>query len=38
MPNGSLRDTCVYSITAAEWPSVKAHLEWKLTQARQGGI
>lgn len=23
MANGSLRDTCVYSITAAEWPSVK---------------
>ena len=24
-PN-TLRDTCVYSITAAEWPTVKAHL------------
>jgi RimJ/RimL family protein N-acetyltransferase len=26
MPNGTLRDTCVYSIIAAEWPTVKAHL------------
>src|SRR5215469_11459511 len=24
--NGSLRDTCVYSIIAAEWPTVRAHL------------
>ena len=32
MPNGSLRDTCVYSITAQEWPMVKAHLQWKLSQ------
>ena len=24
--NGTLRDTCVYSIIAAEWPTVKAHL------------
>jgi RimJ/RimL family protein N-acetyltransferase len=25
--NGTLRDTCVYSIIAAEWPTVKAHLD-----------
>jgi len=25
--NGALRDTCVYSIIAAEWPTVKAHLQ-----------
>jgi RimJ/RimL family protein N-acetyltransferase len=24
--NGTLRDTCVYSIIAAEWPTVKGHL------------
>ena len=24
--NGTLRDTCVYSILASEWPSVSAHL------------
>lgn len=29
-PNGTLRDTCVYSIIASEWPTVKAHLEGKL--------
>lgn len=28
MPDGTLRDTCVYSITASEWPMVKAHLGW----------
>jgi RimJ/RimL family protein N-acetyltransferase len=33
-PNGSLRDTAVYSITAAEWPAVKAHLEWQLAKPR----
>lgn len=29
-PNGTLRDTVVYSITAAEWPTVKTHLEYQL--------
>jgi RimJ/RimL family protein N-acetyltransferase len=29
-PNGALRDTVVYSITAAEWPTVKAHLNYQL--------
>lgn len=28
--NGNLRDTCVYSITAAEWPTVRGHLDFKL--------
>ncbi len=28
--NGTLRDTCVYSIIAAEWPTVKAHLSHRL--------
>ena len=32
MPNGTLRDTAVYSITAHEWPAVKAGLEGKLSQ------
>ena len=31
---GSLRDTCVYSIIASEWPAVKAHLHHQLTRAR----
>ena len=32
--DGSLRDTCVYSIIAAEWPTVKQHLHFCLTQSR----
>ncbi|MGR3468007.1 MAG: GNAT family N-acetyltransferase [Shimia sp.] len=27
MPDGTLRDTAVYSITAAEWPTVRAYLD-----------
>jgi RimJ/RimL family protein N-acetyltransferase len=33
-PNGALRDTAVYSITAPEWPAVRAHLDWQLTRPR----
>ena len=33
--NGTLRDTCVYSIVDAEWPAVKAHLRWQLDKPRQ---
>lgn len=33
-PNGTLRDTCVYSIIASEWPTVKAHLAYQLEKAR----
>ena len=32
--NGTLRDTCVYSIIAPEWPTVRAHLEWLLEKPR----
>jgi RimJ/RimL family protein N-acetyltransferase len=32
--NGTLRDTCVYSIIASEWPTVKAHLSWELSRPR----
>jgi N-acetyltransferase len=28
--DGSLRDTAVYSITAAEWPTVRQHLDFQL--------
>lgn len=31
---GALRDTCVYSIIASEWPTVKAHLGHQLTRVR----
>lgn len=32
--DGSLRDTCVYSIIAAEWPAVKANLTFQLARPR----
>lgn len=31
-PNGTLRDTCVYSIIATEWPTVKAHLTFQASR------
>jgi RimJ/RimL family protein N-acetyltransferase len=34
MANGTLRDTCVYSIVAPEWPTVKSHLTWQLAKPR----
>ena len=33
-PNGTLRDTVVYSIIASEWPTVKAHLTWQMERPR----
>lgn len=33
-PNCSLRDTCVYSIVASEWPAVRAHLDHALHAPR----
>lgn len=32
--DGTVRDTVMYSITAAEWPDVKAHLAWQLEHGR----
>ncbi len=34
LPNGTVRDTCVYSILAGEWPAVEANLRWQLKRAR----
>jgi RimJ/RimL family protein N-acetyltransferase len=34
MADGTLRDTAVYSITAAEWPTVRTHLRWQLDKPR----
>lgn len=34
MPDGSLRDTCVYSILPHEWPAVKTHLTYQLARHR----
>jgi RimJ/RimL family protein N-acetyltransferase len=31
-PNGTLRDTVVYSIIASEWPTVRAHLDYQLNE------
>src|SRR4051794_4594871 len=31
-PNGTLRDTVVYSIIAGEWPTAKAHLNYQLNE------
>ncbi len=35
LASGTLRDTAVYSITAAEWPTVRAHLESQLARPRE---
>ena len=32
MPNGRVRDSVCFSVIAAEWPEVKAHLELRLRQ------
>ena len=31
-PNGTLRDTVVYSIIASEWPTAKVHLTYQLNE------
>ncbi|MDC9595783.1 GNAT family N-acetyltransferase [Xenorhabdus anantnagensis] len=32
--DGSLRDTCVYSILLNEWPAIKSHLTWLMAKPR----
>jgi RimJ/RimL family protein N-acetyltransferase len=32
--DGTLRDTCVYSILPSEWPTVRSHLRWQLERPR----
>lgn len=34
MPNGTLRDTCVYSMLATEWPAVAANLRHQMARRR----
>lgn len=34
MPDGSFRDTVVFSIIRGEWPAVKAHLQYQLARPR----
>ena len=33
-PNGTIRDTAVYSITAQEWPVIRAHLDGLIARPR----
>ncbi|QDY68692.1 GNAT family N-acetyltransferase [Qingshengfaniella alkalisoli] len=33
-PNGTTRDTAVYSIIASEWPAIEANLMWQLDKPR----
>jgi N-acetyltransferase len=35
LANGTLRDTCVYSILRSEWPAVKVHLETRADRPRR---
>jgi RimJ/RimL family protein N-acetyltransferase len=32
--DGTVRDTVMYSLTAAEWPEVRSRLEWQLARPR----
>jgi len=32
--DGTVRDTVMYSVTAGEWPEIRAHLEWQLARPR----
>jgi hypothetical protein len=32
--DGTVRDTVMYSLSAGEWPEVRAHLEHQLTRRR----
>ena len=34
LKDGSLRDTCVYSIIASEWPAVRTNLTWRIELPR----
>lgn len=34
LANGTLRDTCVYSIIESEWPTINAHLRWQMSKPR----
>ena len=32
--DGTLRDTCVYSVIASEWPTVRSYLQWQPDRPR----
>lgn len=33
--DGTVRDTVMFSLTAGEWPEVRAHLQWQLDKPRE---
>ena len=33
--DGTVRDSCVYSIIPSEWPAVRSHLTWQLEKPRR---
>ena len=33
--DGTMRDSCIYSIVMHEWPSVRSHLTWQLDKPRK---
>ncbi|QXT40908.1 GNAT family N-acetyltransferase [Gymnodinialimonas ceratoperidinii] len=33
-PDGTIRDTAVYSVTAADWPVTRTHLDWLIARPR----
>ena len=35
LPDKTVRDTCVYSIIANEWPRVKTHLKWLVQKSER---
>ena len=35
LKDGSLRDTCVYSIISSEWPAVRSNLHWRMEGPRE---
>ena len=35
--DGTIRDTCVYSIIAPDWPAVRSHLRWQIERPRPPG-
>lgn len=37
-PDGTVRDTVIYSILATEWPDVKRHLELRLARHQRGFV
>ena len=32
--DGTLRDSCVYSVIVSEWPAVRSHLTWQMERLR----